>query len=359
MAESFENKLISFLNKLPAMREKSSRKQLLNNLPDNPKSTIPSSDSQIDDLTSIVQAAIGWGKLSSGEFAIKKVMTNARYFVEGLMLQTQLDELIIDFESELNLKQHEEIEIPFVIVAMTQDEANQLREMTLNQLGAGNDELKKFQDLTQMIKEHGIQDFINYYSEIREGWKPYICQESTIQAVIITMVEEINCYRSEIANLPLVQPKFLSHECLGLDDSKRVSAWNELRQMGCVLIVDSISLFHPKVQEKLLKAEITSNENVAILVLSPINPYAIQANQLLEQTISYQMEPAFFRFNEELDKLCEIGIGDLRAMRRWFFSVIPETAEIIIKQKPQLKNKLGLRKKMGPRNGVDTLWTKR
>ncbi|MBO3463027.1 hypothetical protein G7B40_041030 [Aetokthonos hydrillicola Thurmond2011] len=265
----------------------------------------------------------------------------------------QIQERLLTLDSESN----DEIEIPFVIVAMTLDEAKYLQETAFNKFEAINKEFEEFQNLTQMIQQHGILDFVSHYDEIREDWKPYVCQNFTIKSIINNIVEDINIYRKEITNLPLIRPKFLSQDCLGLDDDKRVTTWNDLRQLGCILIVDSISLFHPKVKEKLLKAEISSNKNTAILVISPINPSNIQANKLLEERIKSHMEPAFLRFEEELDKLCEIGIGDLRAINRWFFSVLPETAEIIIKHKPQLKNKLKFRKKMGPKNGVDKLWT--
>jgi hypothetical protein len=357
MAESFEDKLINFLVKINAMNQKAGRERLLLNLPPGPISSIARYESTLDDLTSIVKTTNGWGKLRSGEFALKIVMNNTVKIVEGLASESELRQLIYDFDYEFKTKQDEKLEIPFVIIAMTQAEAIQLREMTFNQPGSLENEFKNFQELIQMIEEHGVVDFISHYAKIREEWKPYICQEHTIKDVVNDIIEEINYHHSEVSNLPLIKPKFLSHDCLGLDDNKRVTTWDELRQLGCVLIVDSISLFHPTVREKLLKAEISSNKNAAILVLSPINHSAIQANQLLEQTIKNQMEPAFLRFHEELDKLCEIGIGDLRAIKRWFFSVIPETTEIIIKQKPQLKNKQRLRERMGQRNGVDKLWT--
>jgi Effector-associated domain 8 len=356
MAESFENRLINFLIEISAMSQKANRDALLTRLPPYPVSSISRDESILTDLTNIVKAVNKWVLLDSGELALKVLMDNAQIYVKGLKSEAKLNELIKELGSEFNLEK-DEIEIPFVIVAMTQAEANELQHMTFNQQEPLNDEFKNLQELTQIIKEHGIVNFINHYSEIREEWKPYIFQDYTIQSVILDMIEEINYYYNEVANFPLIKPIFLSHDCFGLDDSKRIITWNELRQLGCVLIVDSISLFHPTVRQKLLKAEISSNKNVAILVLSPINPSVIQANQLLEETIKYQWEPAFFRFHEDLDKLCEIGIGDLRAIKRLLFSILPETAQIIVKQKPQLKNRQGFRRKMGTGNRIDRLWT--
>jgi hypothetical protein len=83
----------------------------------------------------------------------------------------------------------------------------------------------------------------------------------------------------------------------------------------------------------------------------------IEANDILEKFVSGQMQQAFLRFNEHLDRRCEIGAGNLRSMRRWFFSVLPETVEIISKQKAQPNNRQYLSEAMGPRRRMDTLWT--
>jgi hypothetical protein len=358
MAESFENRLISFLIEISAMSQKANRDALLTKLPPSPVSSISRDESILTDLTNIVKAVNKWGQLDSGEFAIKVLMNNAQIYVRGLKLETRLNGLIKEFDSEFKTEK-DEVEIPFVIVAMTQEEATELQELTFNQQRSINDDLKNFQELTQMIKDYGIGNFINYYSETRDEWKPYIFKESTIKSIIIDIIEEINHINynyNEIENLPLIKPIFLSHNCLGLDEDERFRIWDELRELGCVIIVDSISLFHPTVRQNLLNSQISSNKNVAIIVLSPINHSDIQANQLLEQTIKYQYQPAFHRFHKKLDKLCEIGIGDLRAIKRLLFSILPETAQIIVKQ-PQLKNKQKFRRAMGTVNNIDRLWT--
>ena len=83
----------------------------------------------------------------------------------------------------------------------------------------------------------------------------------------------------------------------------------------------------------------------------------VEANKILEELVISQMEPAFLRFGEHLDKRCEIGIGDLRSIKRWFFSVLPETVEILSRQKAQPQNRRFVREAMGPKNGLDKLWT--
>jgi len=352
MADSFEDRLIEFLKKIDAMKQRANRDQLLVNLPRNPCSNIERHDSHSTDLSNIIRSVKAWCKLSSGKFALEIIMTNARGFVEGLMLEEELEQLISEFDLQVKPEQNE-IEIPFVIVAMTQSEVNDLsQKITSNQ----TDEFKNFQELTLLLQEYGIQNIVSHYSDIREEWKPFTFQGLSIKTVITDIFNSINSDNSRLANTSSLKLIFLSHDCLGEENDKRIRTWDYLRRLGCVIIVDAISLFHPQVLNKLLKAEITSNENVAFLVLSPVNPLDIKANKLLEEIIKDQIEPAFLRFND-LDKLCEIGIGDLRAMKRWFVSVIPETSENITKQN-KLKNKEMLSRKFGKPKSVDKLWIK-
>lgn len=67
---------------------------------------------------------------------------------------------------------------------------------------------------------------------------------------------------------------------------------------------------------------------------------------MIEEVIDSQMELAFSRFDEHLDRLCEIGIGDLRAIQRWLYAILPEEANIVQDQKPNPKNRRMVRERM-------------
>ncbi len=335
MANSFEDKLINFLNKLNAMNKKENRNLLLKNMPPSPTSTIDRYDSRLADLSTIVKNAKDWGKLLSGDYALQILMNNAKQFVKGTELEEQLKQLILEFDSQLQ----NEIEIPFVIVAMTKSEVEGLtKKITSNQGQTLELELEKFQKIINLIQKDGRNFFVAHYSNLREEWKPFTLEQESIKTVITNIISDINSFY-ESSNIPWIKPIFVSEDFLGDDYNRRIDIWNNLRQSGCVIIVDAISLFHPQVRETLLQAQITSKENVTILVLSPVNPYEIEANKLLEEIIRHRMQAAFSRFDKNFDKFCEIGIGNLRTIKRWFFSIIPETIENITNQKPLLQNR--------------------
>jgi len=342
------------------MNERANRTRLLDNLPLNLTSNIQRFETSSADLNIIVRVVSTWGRLQTGDFGLKIIMTNTRIFVEGLQLKQELEQLILEFDLQVKPDQNE-IVIPFVIVAMTKSEVNNLsQKITSNQAELLTDEFKNFQELTRLLQEYGIKNnIVDHYSDIREEWKPLTFQGLSIKTVITEIIDNTSSSNSRLANSSSLKPIFLSDVCLGENDDERIKTWNDLRKSGCVIIVDAISLFHPQVLNKLLKAEITSKENVAFLVLSPVNPLDIKANKLLEETIKKAIEPAFLRFNDDLDKLCEIGIGDLRAIKRWFVSVIPETAENITNPKMKSKNPGIMSEKLRQqKSGLDKLWTR-
>jgi len=64
----------------------------------------------------------------------------------------------------------------------------------------------------------------------------------------------------------------------------------------------------------------------------------LPVNRLIEQVIDLQMETAFTRFGDEFDRLCEVGVGDLRGLKRWLFAILPETAANVQRQKASPAN---------------------
>ncbi|QIR36781.1 hypothetical protein HCG51_08510 [Tolypothrix sp. PCC 7910] len=101
MADLFDDKLINFLNNIPAMMQAVNRDALLLNLPHQNVSSVYRHSSPLEDVTSIVKAANEWGEILPGQFALNIVMNNARIFVKGLSSETELNELINEFNNEL------------------------------------------------------------------------------------------------------------------------------------------------------------------------------------------------------------------------------------------------------------------
>src|SRR5690349_3147826 len=68
----------------------------------------------------------------------------------------------------------------------------------------------------------------------------------------------------------ILPPQFFSEDFLSDDYDWRMHTWRKLRNMGCVLVIDVLSLFHPKLQAFLLQSGFSTCETISIVVLSPI-----------------------------------------------------------------------------------------
>jgi hypothetical protein len=173
-----------------------------------------------------------------------------------------------------------------------------------------------------------------HYGECRENWQPYNCPDRSIHDIVVETIENANEYfRDETFGQQLIKPKFVSADCLHENREKRQEIWKKLDCHGGVLVIDAISLFHPFLVRKLFNSGMCTSEKITILILSPISACSLPVNQSIEGFISSKMERTFSRFNDSWDRLCEIGIGDLRAIQRWLFATIPETVKIFKQEK--------------------------
>ncbi len=55
---------------------------------------------------------------------------------------------------------------------------------------------------------------------------------------------------------------------------------------------------------------------------------------MIDDIIEKQFEATFNRYDDEFDRLCEIGVSSLRTFNRWMFSILPEMAMKARRQEP-------------------------
>jgi len=284
----------------------------------------------------------------------------------GDSLQMDLSTLYIEitkvFEDQFYIRSSSNtssIELPFIILSMTDSEARALFDETVfnDRLVPGIDK-DQFLLFKQALIDSGLipdRDLICSYKNSRDNWKPVNSEKNILDAVN-EMIASI-CEERVTLGEPTIYPKFLSDRFFKEGDSERVEIWNRLVDTGCVLIIDAISLFHPKLRIILSESGLGSNNNIAITVMSPLNSNNNSVNRCIEGKINSRMELVFSRFSKKFDRLCEIGIGNTIALQRWLYSAIPEEAKIITKLEPNWKNKEKLRHamKMKPSNMAEII----
>jgi hypothetical protein len=282
-------------------------------------------------------------------------------FIEMLCIKYQPDHPIYaelqTLHNDIGQEFDGAVEIPFVVAAMTAEESQALfSESVFNHPAVAPEERIKFQAFKQALLTHVPAECADRYGSERDAWCPVLDQQKTIRQIIWDAFTDVNEQQQRTTSSPQIfRPKFHSATFFSDDASTRQKTWDHLSGSGCVLIVDAISLFHPWLAKKLDKSYVSSSDNVALLVISPINANEIPVNKIIEQEFSTRLERAFMRFTTHLDTLCEFGVGDIRSLRRWIFSTLPETAQIVQKQKSRPINKDRMRQIMGEPQGIDQL----
>ena len=274
----------------------------------------------------------------------------ASHYYDGDQLHHDLQDLYPDVQQELM----EKVEVPFLIAAMTRAEAATLFDETVfNDPNSTRSQLTAFQKFQAELARQELQNLQTCYSsDVREEWGPSYCTDGSIQQVIDDILTNLNEKIRRPSNLPILTRKFISNSFFSDDHLERANAIRELRYLGGVLVIDAISMFHPQLNDRISKSSISAYDHVAILVVSPIDVTAQDINKglndCIEDNFSKSMEQSYTRFHTEFDQLCEIDLGNLRSLKRWFFRAIPEAVSLIEKGDTFLaENRMRFRKSRG------------
>lgn len=278
----------------------------------------------------------------------------------GDHLQLELSNLHIEitkfFEEDFHITSStnsSSVELPFIILSMTGAEARALFDETAfdDRLVSGMDK-DQFLLFKDALIQSGLipdRDLICCYDDSRDNWKPANSEKKMSNAVneVIGSI----CIERVRSGEPPICPKFLSDRFFNEEEPERVDIWDEVGETGCILIIDAISLFHPRLRFMLSNSGLGSKNNIAIIIISPLNSYANSVNGCIEDIIKTRMELVFSRFSKKFDKLCEIGIGNTIALQRWLYAAIPDEARVVTKLEPNWKSKEVLRHAMNMKPG--------
>lgn len=257
-------------------------------------------------------------------------------------LEPKVQELVNSIKEVLPPPGKIDLPVPFVVIAMTKSDAEELASEEFLSTEQGK-------DFSQLLATIGLglpQDFAERYAETPEEWKPFLNDTTTIRDMIKTVtswVNQVHLAKSET----VIHPQFYSQDFLSLDRSIRSQIWNHLEHVGCVLVVDSISLFHPRIREFFLMSQLGVNERIALIGISPADVRFSQSTQIIEGLMSTHLQRIFDRYDQVLDPQCIFNIGDERTFSRLLYAILPKTAEIASTQRATPSMRQLLRTKLG------------
>ena len=212
------------------------------------------------------------------------------------------------------------IKVMCVVLSMTTCEAMSLK----------NSSDTTANDLFKSLQIYNIHDISDYYRDNRDEWIPYAhsnhfeLEDSqqdaaktnrSIRNIISNLITKFNKESNQPIELNFVTEEFFNSD---------VSLWKKIRKQGGIMIVDTVSLLHDKIQNVLLQSGIFGAEKISILAISPINSYSIQTNQILEDFINNNFEILASDFQELSNRRREIVRGDFRILNTWFYSILDE-----------------------------------
>ena len=99
--------------------------------------------------------------------------------------------------------------------------------------------------------------------------------------------------------------------------------YREMSDQGCVLVIDELSMFHPKVRQALAGSPMVISPNTAVLTVSPFPPAADQPQEILREWLRAQLQGVFDRYASDYDPQCELNVNDECHVRRWFTRACP------------------------------------
>ncbi|MBN1450152.1 MAG: hypothetical protein JW963_03980 [Anaerolineales bacterium] len=243
-------------------------------------------------------------------------------------LYSDLDNLCSEFEQSLG--QVNRVNVPYVVAAMNQAEAADLQSGKVFQDSTiAPIEYDRFNALIPDLPKGWIED----YRERRDEWKLHADHQSVIGEVLRDMFADINHCLRQPQNLPVISSESFSERFFSPERQKET--WENLRQSGGLLIVDAISLFYPPIRQALVRSRLDAGDQMAVLVLSPLDFHAAPINGQVKHLVLDEMPMTFARFAEHLDHRYEMGIGDLCGIQRWLFTLFtkPEDMVEIIQQR--------------------------
>lgn len=210
------------------------------------------------------------------------------------------------------------ITIPVAVIAMNEQDAAELN---------AGDKLNDLEKLKEALNVFQIKDIISCYGKSRNDWIPLFAEQPLpIKTILNELVERLNRANAGLPGRPVIEIRYLSDEFLSTVTSERTLAWDTLESEGGVLIIDAVSMYHQKTCDYLLKSQlISTNNSVAMIVLSPLRFGAVTVNELLQtQVYVGPLERAFNYFGEHLNPFYEFGVADVCNLQRWLFTTLPK-----------------------------------
>ncbi|GAK56720.1 GUN4-like protein [Candidatus Vecturithrix granuli] len=210
--------------------------------------------------------------------------------------------------------------IQIAVIAMNQSE---VEELDSGKVFHNNrcDEFKQFKELKKVLglKKDEIK---SYYGRSRDEWIPLGTDRQSIKEIIEDAVDRLNKHfkleEDEEIYIDYLSDDFFSEE-------QNTTITNRLRNQGGILIIDTVSMYHPTLEKGLTHSQVMGHpDQIALIVISPLDKQkASKIDELLSSHIYKSfMKIPFAAFEENAEALHEFDVNGDRCLRRRLISTL-------------------------------------
>jgi hypothetical protein len=263
-------------------------------------------------------------KTISGGYVQPEWDVNSVFQANGHIIQVIFNQ----FREEIGVDESKQnILIPIVLVVMNAKEVKELN----SELICKNDSNKNYIHC-ESLKNLLVENWRQRYKDSPKLWQPFSSANNamTIEKLVKKALNKVDCCKEPL------EPDFVDIRQINHSDQRSQLNW--LRQNGCIVIVDVISMAHPYLQQAFLQSKLDCFPNV-IASIYPIHKEleAIQQTiTVVEQYINLEFHN---RFNEDFDSRCA-RISSHIDMNRWIKEQMPKILPDDLKA--QEKDKQGI-----------------
>ena len=232
------------------------------------------------------------------------------------VIDSNIEVLITKFcqESEA-IKKEIGYEIPIVLLVMNQTEAKELNsEEAFCDYHHGL--CDNFHHLKDKLTQNGITNWVEHYQATPEQWQPF--NQTDFNKNIKQLIEETF---TEVQYQQKIVPKFIDIRKLNQDNKENFKLLKDLRNQGCIVIMDAISMQHPEIQRLFRSTALDAFLNTLVVMVAPV--YSVfDIVKKIEGVIEQRIDIDFYRRLELNDSKC-FKAGDKTGLQNWLIDKVP------------------------------------
>lgn len=243
------------------------------------------------------------------------------------------------------------IALPCVVIAMTQNEADtlatdpqglldELLDADSASLRAG--QLRRLREAIELATKprptgaEAEQTWPNgFYGPTREHWRPFGARGIRAVDHLHKVLDRINdpalrtgrerlLFSAQDLLLELRPYSFNEF----LDDRYGSRGLLEsLRASGCLVLLDEMSLLHPRLREA--ADQFLTGSRVAVVSSNPCDPAPSSVRAMLTDTSVLNIGALRSRFRDDQDPRCELAVNSIERLERWLRMVLPELVSVL------------------------------